>query len=63
MIGIDLQARRSPASTNEVRAAVGAHMLTGATDIFLMAQRGFFDLVHLLSNTLRDCVVRIGGCT
>ncbi|MGV9800237.1 CoA-transferase subunit beta [Mycobacterium sp. NPDC003449] len=43
MIGIELMAGELPASTNEVRAAVGAQMLTGATDIFLMAQRGFFD--------------------
>lgn len=43
MIGIELQPGELPASTNEVRAAVGAQMLTGATDIFLMAQRGFFD--------------------
>jgi glutaconate CoA-transferase subunit B len=43
MIGIELLPGELPASTNEVRAAVGAQMLTGATDIFLMAQRGFFD--------------------
>lgn len=43
MIGIELLPGELPASTNEVRAAVGAHMLTSATDIFLMAQRGFFD--------------------
>ncbi|MEV0049855.1 CoA-transferase [Saccharopolyspora shandongensis] len=43
MIGIELKPGEVPASTNEVRAAVGAQMLTGATDIFLMAQRGFFD--------------------
>jgi glutaconate CoA-transferase subunit B len=43
MIGIELAAGELPASTNEVRAAIGAQMLTGATDIFLMAQRGFFD--------------------
>lgn len=43
MIGIELMPGELPASTNEVRAAVGAQMLTGATDIFLMAQRGFFD--------------------
>lgn len=43
MIGIELQAGELPASTNEVRAAIGAQMLTTATDIFLMAQRGFFD--------------------
>jgi glutaconate CoA-transferase, subunit B len=43
MIGIELLPGQLPASTNEVRAAVGAQMLTSATDIFLMAQRGFFD--------------------
>lgn len=43
MIGIELMPGELPASTNEVRAAVGAQMLTSATDIFLMAQRGFFD--------------------
>ena len=43
MIGIELMPGELPASTNEVRAAVGAEMLTSATDIFLMAQRGFFD--------------------
>lgn len=43
MIGIELMPGQLPASTNEVRAAVGAHMMTTATDIFLMAQRGFFD--------------------
>ncbi len=43
MIGIELLPGELPASTNEVRAAVGAQMLTSATDIFLMAQRGFFD--------------------
>ncbi len=43
LIGIHLSPGQLPASTNEVRAAVGAHMLTSATDIFLMAQRGFFD--------------------
>jgi glutaconate CoA-transferase subunit B len=43
MIGIELRPGELPASTNEVRAAIGAHMLTSASDIFLMAQRGFFD--------------------
>jgi glutaconate CoA-transferase subunit B len=43
MIGIELEPGELPASTNEVRAAIGAQMLTSATDIFLMAQRGFFD--------------------
>jgi glutaconate CoA-transferase subunit B len=42
MIGIELTPGELPASTNEVRAAVGAQMLTSATDIFLMAQRGYF---------------------
>ncbi|TCP53492.1 glutaconate CoA-transferase subunit B [Tamaricihabitans halophyticus] len=32
-----------PSSTNELRAAAGAAMFTGITDIFLLAQRGFFD--------------------
>lgn len=43
MIGIDLYAGQFPASTNEMRAASGAEMMTSAADIFLMAQRGFFD--------------------
>lgn len=43
MIGIQLEAGQFPASTNEMRAAAGAEMLTSATDIFLMAQRGLFD--------------------
>lgn len=32
-----------PSSTNEMRGAAGAEMLTDVTDIFLLAQRGFFD--------------------
>ena len=43
MIGVELAPGELPASTNEVRAAIGAQMFTGATDIFLMAQRGYFD--------------------
>jgi glutaconate CoA-transferase subunit B len=43
MVGIELMPGELPASTNEVRAAVGAKMLTSASGIFLMAQRGFFD--------------------
>ncbi|HEY3684059.1 MAG TPA: CoA-transferase [Streptosporangiaceae bacterium] len=43
MIGIEFLPGELPASTNEVRAAVGAQMMTNAADIFLMAQRGFFD--------------------
>ncbi|WP_406381696.1 CoA-transferase subunit beta [Streptomyces sp. NBC_01618] len=43
MIGIDLMPGELPDSTNEMRAAVGAEMVTSATDIFLLAQRGFFD--------------------
>jgi glutaconate CoA-transferase subunit B len=43
IIGVRLRPGRLPASTNEMRAADGAEMLTGITDIFLAAQRGFFD--------------------
>jgi glutaconate CoA-transferase subunit B len=32
-----------PISTNEMRAGRHAMVLTGITDLFLMAQRGFFD--------------------
>jgi glutaconate CoA-transferase subunit B len=32
-----------PISTNEMRAAHGAQMLTGIVDVFLYAQRGYFD--------------------
>jgi glutaconate CoA-transferase, subunit B len=34
---------RLPISTNEMRAAHGATMLTGIVDVFLYAQRGFFN--------------------
>jgi glutaconate CoA-transferase, subunit B len=34
---------RLPISTNEMRAARGAVMHTGITDVFLYAQRGYFD--------------------
>lgn len=43
MIGIQLAPGELPASTNELRSAIGAEMLTDAAGIFLMAQRGFFD--------------------
>jgi len=43
MVGIHLMPGELPDSTNEMRAAIGAEMITSATDIFLMAQRGFFD--------------------
>lgn len=43
IIGTKLPPGRLPSSTNEVRAAHGAEMLTDSTDIFLLAQRGFFD--------------------
>jgi glutaconate CoA-transferase, subunit B len=43
IIGVRLRPGRLPASTNEMRAADDAEMLTGITDIFLAAQRGFFD--------------------
>jgi len=43
IIGTSLLPGRLPISTNEMRAAYGAQMLTDITDIFLYAQRGFFD--------------------
>ncbi|MDA8311523.1 MAG: CoA-transferase [Actinomycetota bacterium] len=43
IIGTVLVPGKLPISTNEMRAAVGAPMLTDITDIFLFAQRGFFD--------------------
>ena len=43
IIGTSLQPGKLPISTNEMRAAVGAQMLTDITDIFLYAQRGYFD--------------------
>lgn len=33
-----------PISTNEMRIAHGARMLTGISDVFLMTQRGFLDI-------------------
>ncbi len=43
IIGTCLLPGHLPISTNEMRAAYGAQMLTDITDIFLFAQRGFFD--------------------
>jgi glutaconate CoA-transferase subunit B len=43
IIGTSLLPGKLPVSTNEMRAAYGAQMLTGITDIFLYAQRGYFD--------------------
>ncbi len=43
IIGTKLLPGHLPISTNEMRAAYGAYMLTDITDIFLFAQRGFFD--------------------
>jgi glutaconate CoA-transferase, subunit B len=43
IIGTHLLPGHLPISTNEMRAAYGAEMLTDITDIFLFAQRGFFD--------------------
>jgi glutaconate CoA-transferase, subunit B len=43
IIGAALLPGKLPISTNEMRAAYGAQMLTDITDIFLYAQRGFFD--------------------
>lgn len=42
-IGPDVLAGHLPVSTNEMRLARHAMVLTGITDIFLMAQRGFYD--------------------
>jgi len=43
IIGASLRPGKLPISTNEMRAAYGAQMLTDITDIFLYAQRGYFD--------------------
>jgi glutaconate CoA-transferase subunit B len=43
IIGTRLLPGQLPISTNEMRAAYGADMLTDITDVFLFAQRGFFD--------------------
>jgi glutaconate CoA-transferase, subunit B len=43
IIGTTLLPGHLPVSTNEMRAAFGAQMLTDVTDIFLFAQRGYFD--------------------
>lgn len=43
IIGTSLMPGKLPISTNEMRAAYGAEMLTDITDIFLYAQRGYFD--------------------
>jgi glutaconate CoA-transferase, subunit B len=43
IIGTALLPGRLPISTNEMRAAYGAQLLTDITDIFLYAQRGYFD--------------------
>jgi glutaconate CoA-transferase, subunit B len=43
IIGTSLMPGRLPISTNEMRAAYGAQLLTDITDIFLYAQRGYFD--------------------
>src|ERR1700728_1989460 len=43
IIGTSLQPGKLRISPNEMRAAVGAHMLTDITDIFLYAPRGYFD--------------------
>src|SRR4029078_7257093 len=43
IIGTRLLPGKLPISTNEMRPAYGAQMLTDITDVFLYAQRGFFD--------------------
>jgi glutaconate CoA-transferase subunit B len=42
-IGPRMLPGRLPISTNEMRACRGSIMLTGIIDVFLLAQRGFFD--------------------
>jgi glutaconate CoA-transferase subunit B len=42
-IGPEVKAGQLPISTNEMAAGRHAMMLTGITDTFLLAQRGFFD--------------------
>lgn len=44
MIGPQLIPGRLPISTNEMRGAYRAQMLSGITDTFLLAQRGFLDM-------------------
>jgi len=43
IVGPRMVPGRLPISTNEMRAAHGASMLTGIIDVFLYAQRGFFN--------------------
>jgi glutaconate CoA-transferase, subunit B len=43
IIGPRMLAGKLPISTNEMRAARHASMLTAITDVFLLAQRGFLD--------------------
>lgn len=43
IIGVTFRDGSLPVSTNEMRAAFGAPMLTDITDVFLYAQAGFFD--------------------
>jgi glutaconate CoA-transferase subunit B len=43
IIGTQLRPGHLPVSTNEMRAAYGATMFADITDIFLYAQRGYFD--------------------
>lgn len=42
-VGPQMKPGKLPISTNEMRAAHGAIMHTGIVDVFLYAQRGFFD--------------------
>ncbi|MGH7777498.1 MAG: CoA-transferase subunit beta [Candidatus Dormibacterales bacterium] len=43
VIGAEIEAGELPISTNEMRAGRRAFMLPDITDLFLFAQRGFFD--------------------
>jgi glutaconate CoA-transferase subunit B len=42
-VGPSMLPGKLPVSTNEMRACRGSSMLTGIVDVFLYAQRGFFD--------------------
>jgi len=43
IVGLRLRPGQLPDSTNEMCAAVDADMITGICDVFLAAQRGYFD--------------------
>lgn len=55
IIGPRMAPGELPISTNEMRAARGAMMLTDTTDIFLYAQRGYFDYGFLGTAQIDQC--------